>query len=514
MIEARTSIVSIWRFAESVKNAKRDGRRSVRITAIAHAGSAFNKCRAVRVNLWRAISHGRFSCMIKEVVCRGCGKLPFFVSSEGASHIEGHILNVGVNGMETIVMKFGGTSVATPEKIIGVAKRVIREKEKGKRVVIVVSAMGKTTDTLLGLAAEISSKPSKREMDMLLATGEQVTISLLAMAFKQLGHEALSFTGWQAGIETESVPRNARIEQIHTERLERVLESGYLCVVAGFQGVDKSGNITTLGRGGSDTTAVALAAALKAEKCEIYTDVNGVYTSDPRYVTGARKLQQISYDEMLELANLGAGVLHPRAVEFAKNNQVPLSVRASYSDEPGTIIQEVITVEKNLIVRGVAFEPGVARVTVTYQEPFNGSLANIFNKLAENQIDVDIIVQSISDEFPPSVSFSISQEHLEETRRVLMASKKDIGFLSLNMEVELAKVSIVGSGMVSNPGVAAHMFDILRSEEIPVKMVSTSEIKISVVVPEVKMTQAATALHDAYELAERQHATEMVVSAQ
>lgn len=514
MIEARTSIVSIWRFAESVKNAKRDGRRSVRITAIAHAGSAFNKCRAVRVNLWRAISHGRFSCMIKEVVCRGCGKLPFFVSSEGASHIEGHILNVGVNGMETIVMKFGGTSVATPEKIIGVAKRVIREKEKGKRVVIVVSAMGKTTDTLLGLAAEISSKPSKREMDMLLATGEQVTISLLAMAFKQLGHEALSFTGWQAGIETESVPRNARIEQIHTERLERVLENDYLCVVAGFQGVDKSGNITTLGRGGSDTTAVALTAALKAEKCEIYTDVNGVYTSDPRYVTGARKLQQISYDEMLELANLGAGVLHPRAVEFAKNNQVPLSVRASYSDEPGTIIQEVITVEKNLIVRGVAFEPGVARVTVTYQEPFNGSLANIFNKLAENQIDVDIIVQSISDEFPPSVSFSISQEHLEETRRVLMASKKNIGFLSLNMEVELAKVSIVGSGMVSNPGVAAHMFDILRSEEIPVKMVSTSEIKISVVVPEVKMTQAATALHDAYELAERQHATEMVVSAQ
>ncbi len=514
MIEARTSIVSIWRFAESVKNAKRDGRRSVRITAIAHAGSAFNKCRAVRVNLWRAISHGRFSCMIKEVVCRGCGKLPFFVSSEGASHIEGHILNVGVDVMETIVMKFGGTSVATPEKIIGVAKRVIREKEKGKRVVIVVSAMGKTTDTLLGLAAEISSKPSKREMDMLLATGEQVTISLLAMAFKQLGHEALSFTGWQAGIETESVPRNARIEQIHTERLERVLENDYLCVVAGFQGVDKSGNITTLGRGGSDTTAVALAAALKAEKCEIYTDVNGVYTSDPRYVTGARKLQQISYDEMLELANLGAGVLHPRAVEFAKNNQVPLSVRASYSDEPGTIIQEVITVEKNLIVRGVAFEPGVARVTVTYQEPFNGSLANIFNKLAENQIDVDIIVQSISDEFPPSVSFSISQEHLEETRRVLMASKKDIGFLSLNMEVELAKVSIVGSGMVSNPGVAAHMFDILRSEEIPVKMVSTSEIKISVVVPEVKMTQAATALHDAYELAERQHATEVVVSAQ
>ncbi|MGE6367631.1 aspartate kinase [Planococcus kocurii] len=403
--------------------------------------------------------------------------------------------------MKTIVMKFGGTSVATPEKIIGVAKRAIREKQAGKRVVIVVSAMGKTTDTLLGLAGEISAEPPKREMDMLLATGEQITISLLAMAFKKLGHEALSFTGWQAGIETESVPRNARIIKINTERLERVLENGYLCVVAGFQGVDTIGNITTLGRGGSDTTAVALAAALNAEKCEIYTDVNGVYTSDPRYVTGARKLQQISYDEMLELANLGAGVLHPRAVEFAKNNNVPLSVRASYSDEPGTIIQEVITVEKNLIVRGVAFEPGIARVTVSYKKPFNGSLATIFTKLAENHIDVDIIVQSISDEFPPSVSFSISQESLEETRRVLTEAQDAIGFLTLNVEVGLSKVSIVGSGMVSNPGVAAQMFDILRSEEVPVKMVSTSEIKISVVVPEVDMNKSANALHAAYGLA-------------
>ncbi|MBF6633882.1 MAG: aspartate kinase, partial [Planococcus sp. (in: Bacteria)] len=346
--------------------------------------------------------------------------------------------------------------------------------------------------------------PPKREMDMLLATGEQITISLLAMAFKKLGHEALSFTGWQAGIETESVPRNARIERIHTERLERVLDNGYLCVVAGFQGVDKIGNITTLGRGGSDTTAVALAAALGAEKCEIYTDVDGVYTSDPRFVTGARKLEQISYDEMLELANLGAGVLHPRAVEFAKNNRVPLSVRASYSDEPGTIIQEVITVEKNLIVRGVAFEPGVARVTVIYKKPFNGSLANIFTKLAENQIDVDIIVQSISDEFPPSVSFSISQESLEETRRVLTEAQSEIGFLSMNVEIGLSKVSIVGSGMVSNPGVAARMFDILRSQDIPVKMVSTSEIKISVVVPETDMKKSANALHEAYGLSELQ----------
>ncbi|WP_341202343.1 aspartate kinase [Planomicrobium okeanokoites] len=402
--------------------------------------------------------------------------------------------------METVVMKFGGTSVATPEKIIGVAKRAIAEKEKGKRVVIVVSAMGKTTDTLLGLAAEISAEPPKREMDMLLATGEQVTISLLAMAFKQLRHEAVSFTGWQAGIETESVPRNARIEQIHTERLEAVLDSGFIAVVAGFQGVDRIGNITTLGRGGSDTTAVALAAALKAEKCDIYTDVDGVYTSDPRFVGGARKLEQISYDEMLELANLGAGVLHPRAVEFAKNNNVPLTVRASYSDEPGTIIQEVVTVEKNLIVRGVAFEPGIARVTVTYNKPFNGSLANIFMTLAENHIDVDIIVQSISEEFQPSVSFSIKEDSLEEVRRVLDVNQETIGFMSTDFEVGLAKVSIVGSGMVSNPGVAARMFDILRQSEIPVKMVSTSEIKISVVVPGGDMEKSANALHEAYGL--------------
>lgn len=404
--------------------------------------------------------------------------------------------------MKTVVMKFGGTSVATPEKIIGVAKRAIAEKEKGRRVVIVVSAMGKTTDTLLGLASEISAEPPKREMDMLLATGEQVTISLLAMAFKALGHEALSFTGWQAGIETESVPRNARIEQIHTERLEKVLDNGYFCVVAGFQGVDKIGNITTLGRGGSDTTAVALAAALKADRCDIYTDVDGVYTSDPRFVSGARKLEQISYDEMLELANLGAGVLHPRAVEFAKNNQVSLSVRASYSDEPGTIIQEVVTVEKNLIVRGVAFEKGIARVTVTYKKPFNGSLANIFTKLAEHHIDVDIIVQSITDAFPPSVSFSIKEESLEEARRVLEQYKEEIGFVSCEFELGLSKVSIVGSGMVSNPGVAAQMFDILRMEEIPVKMVSTSEIKVSVVVPLVEMQKSANALHRAFGLDE------------
>lgn len=402
--------------------------------------------------------------------------------------------------MTTVVMKFGGTSVATPEKIIEVAKRAIAEKEKGNRVVIVVSAMGKTTDTLLELAAEISPEPPKREMDMLLATGEQVTISLLAMAFRSLGEKALSFTGWQAGIETEAVPRNARIEQIHTERLEQALSEGFFCVVAGFQGVDATGNITTLGRGGSDTTAVALAAALGAAKCEIFTDVDGVYTADPRYIQGARKLQQISYDEMLELANLGAGVLHPRAVEFAKNNQTPLWVRPSFSDAPGTVIQEMITVEKNLIVRGVACEKGIARVSVRYEKPFNGSLARIFTALAEEGIDVDIIVQSISQETPPSVSFSIKEDQAMQVYRVLDQQQAEIGFTARDVEKGLAKVSIVGSGMISNPGVAAKMFDILRMEDIPVHMVSTSEIKVSVVVPEGKMTDAANALHAGFGL--------------
>ncbi len=403
--------------------------------------------------------------------------------------------------LSRIVMKFGGTSVGNTERIRNVAQRVIRETAKGHEIVVVVSAMGKTTDELVRLAKDLASEPSKREMDMLLSTGEQVTISLLTMALKHMGQDAISFTGWQAGIGTESVHSNARIEHIDSTRIEQSLRDGKVVVVAGFQGMDSFGELTTLGRGGSDTTAVALAASLNAKQCDIYTDVDGIYTSDPRYVDHARKLSELSYDEMLELANLGAGVLHPRAVEFAKNYGIPLSVRSSLSNEEGTILLEEPTMEKNLIVRGVAFESEIVRLTIGYKIPFNGSLAKIFTMLAKNHINVDIIVQSIMEGTQPSVSFSIKKEDFAECIQVLESNKDNLGYQSSNFEIGLAKVSIVGSGMVSNPGVAAQMFDRLRIEGIPVKMVSTSEIKVSVVVPEVDMIRATKALHDEFGLA-------------
>lgn len=398
-------------------------------------------------------------------------------------------------------MKFGGTSVGDTERIRNVAKRIIGETAKGHEIVVVVSAMGKTTDELVRLAEDLSAEPSKREMDMLMSTGEQVTIALLTMALQHMGQDAVSLTGWQARIGTESVHRNARIENIDTIRIEQALMDGKVVVVAGFQGIDAFGEITTLGRGGSDTTAVAIAVSLQADQCDIYTDVDGIYTSDPLYVEEARKLQELSYDEMLELANLGAGVLHPRAVEFAKNYGLPLSVRSSMSEETGTILLEEPTMEKNLIVRGIAFEPEIVRLTIGYEIPFNGSLAKIFTTLAKHNVNVDIIVQSIMEGTQPSVSFSIKKEDFAQTVQVLEAKKVELGYQSSNFEVGLAKVSIVGSGMVSNPGVAAQMFDRLRKENIPVKMVSTSEIKVSVVVPESDMMKATNALHDEFALA-------------
>lgn len=402
--------------------------------------------------------------------------------------------------MGCIVMKFGGTSVGTVDKILKVAQRVLKEQKKGHEVVVVVSAMGKTTDDLVSLANEISTSPSRREMDMLLSTGEQITISLLSLAIMKLGGEAVSYTGWQAGILTESIHRNARIIDIDSTKVYRQLKDGKIVIVAGFQGIDEFGEITTLGRGGSDTTAVALASALSAERCDIYTDVDGIYTSDPRTVKTARKLPEISYDEMLELAHLGAGVLHPRSVEFAKNYDVPLVVRSSLSTEEGTLIKEEVQLENNLTVRGVAFESDIVRITVTYEIPFNGSLAKIFTTLAQHQIDVDIIVQSIIDGIKPSVSFSIKKEDFTETIRLLNTEKEALGYTDADFEVGLSKVSIVGSGMVSNPGVAARMFDRLRLEGIPIKMVSTSEIKVSVVVPQSEMVRAANALHEEYGL--------------
>lgn len=403
--------------------------------------------------------------------------------------------------MGLIVQKFGGTSVGGAEKIVNVAERAIEEKNQGNDIVIVVSAMGKTTDQLVSLAADITSNPSKREMDMLLTTGEQVTIALLTMALQQKGYDAVSFTGWQAGIQTEPIHSNARIKNISTEKIKKNLADGKIVVVAGFQGTSESGEITTLGRGGSDTTAVALAAALQADKCDIYTDVTGVFTTDPRYVKKARKLLNVSYDEMLELANLGAGVLHPRAVEFAKNYQMPLEVRSSTERERGTIIEEEISMEENLIVRGVAFEDQITRVTVVGLPGSLTSLSTIFTTLAQNSINVDIIIQSTTQAEKANISFSIKSEDLKETLNVLEAHKQDLQYDRIESESGLAKVSIVGSGMISNPGVAASMFKVLADNKVEVKMVSTSEIKVSTVIEDSRMVEAVEAIHSAFDLA-------------
>ena len=359
--------------------------------------------------------------------------------------------------------------------------------------------MGKTTDDLLSLAQEVNPTAERRELDMLLATGEQVTASLLAMAISAQGVKARSYTGWQAGVVTEAIHGNARIEEVQANRIVSALEEGAVSVITGFQGADASGELTTLGRGGSDTSAVAIAIALGAAFCDIYTDVEGVFTTDPRLIKKAKKLEEISYDEMLEIANLGAGVLHPRAVEFAKNHQMPLRVRPAHMDGEGTIIKEEIDLENNLVVRGIAFERDIVRITVMYDVAYNGSLANIFTALAKHHVNVDIIVQTIMEDVQPSVSFSIKKEDFAEAINVLESNKEALGYRSADFEVGLAKVSIVGSGMVSNPGVAANMFDTLRQASVPVKMVSTLEIKVSVVIPESNMEQAVAALHEQFD---------------
>jgi len=406
-----------------------------------------------------------------------------------------------------VVQKFGGTSVGSIERIQNVANRVIAEVNSGNKVVVVVSAMGKTTDELVKLASELSSNPSKREMDMLLTTGEQVSIALLAIALQEKGYAAVSLTGWQAGIETESVHGNARITNIDTTRIMSYLNDGKVVVVAGFQGITNSEEITTLGRGGSDTTAVALAAALKADKCDIYTDVTGVYTTDPRYVKTARKLHSISYDEMLELANLGAGVLHPRAVEFAKNYHIKLEVRSSMEKERGTIVEEEASMEQNLIVRGIAFENQVTRITVQGLPNGLHTLPTIFTTLANHGINVDIIIQSVTNEDTTSISFSVRTDDLAEALQALELHKEELKYSTIEYESGLSKVSIVGSGMISNPGVAAEMFKVLADKGIQVKMVSTSEIKISTVVEQSQMVSAVEALHEAFELAAEEKAT-------
>lgn len=402
--------------------------------------------------------------------------------------------------MGLIVQKYGGTSVGTIERILRVADRIISYKEEGHDIVVVVSAMGKSTDVLVDMAKQISAYPSEREMDMLLTTGEQVSIALLAMALHTKGYDAISLTGWQAGITTESIHGRARIQHIDTERIQTELGRGRIVIVAGFQGISEEGEITTLGRGGSDTSAVALAASLNAEKCEIFTDVSGVYTADPRVVPAASKLDSISYDEMLELANLGAGVLHPRSVEAAKKYKVRLVVRSSFTAEEGTYVEEVANMETGRVVSGVAHDEDVAKVTVVGMPAKVGTLSRLFNTLADHQVNVDIIIQSTYDADVTNISFTVAASDLKKTLDTLAAHQETLGFEKIDHEEGLTKVSIVGSGMVNNPGVAAAMFRVLAEQEISIKMVSTSDIKVSCVIPADLTTLAVRSLHTAYGL--------------
>ncbi|WGT41335.1 aspartate kinase [Lysinibacillus sp. 1 U-2021] len=402
--------------------------------------------------------------------------------------------------MAKVVMKFGGAALASTEQIQEAARKAIAEKDKGLDVVVVVAAMGHTAKEMKMMVHQLTDDVSKRELDAVLSTGSQLSSALFAIALQEAGYEAVSLTGWQAGIHTDGMYRHARIDYIDISRMEEHFAQGQIVVIAGEQGIDEVHNITTLGKGGAETAAVALAIALEAERVDMYTNVDGVYTADPRYVPNAQKLQEISYDEMLELSNLGSHIIHPRAVELAKKFQMPVIIRSSLIESVGTLLKEEVEMEKNLVVRGVAFESDIIRLTVGYDAFSNALLADIFTVLAENRINVDIIVQAIIDGLKPTVSFSILKEEFAEALRVLEDSKLSLGFSFADFEIGLAKVSIIGSGMASNPGVAARMFDRLRRENIPVKMVSTSEIKVSVVVPQDDMIQAANALHDEFNL--------------
>lgn len=402
--------------------------------------------------------------------------------------------------MALYVMKFGGSSVGDTERMQRVARRVVEKQDEGHRVMVVVSAMGDTTDDLIDQAKLLGSEPPAREMDMLMTTGEQISIALLSIAIQQLGRKAISFTGWQAGFRTEAVHGKARITGIHPERVTQALEEGYIVVVAGFQGMTEDGEITTFGRGGSDTTAVALAAATSADVCEIYTDVDGVYSTDPRIVKNARKLEEISYDEMLELANLGAAVLHPRAVEYAKHNQVRLVVRSSFNHNEGTVVKEDVKMEQGVVVSGIAYDKNVARISILGVSHVPGVLAKVFGSLAEAKIDVDIIVQSGVQDGKADFSFTVALSDREKALGVLEGIRSELPYEEVTSEVDLVKVSIVGAGMVSHPGVAAKMFDVISKEGVNINMVSTSEIKVSCVIEAGKLNEVVKALHTAYGL--------------
>ncbi|NLX15216.1 MAG: aspartate kinase [Phycisphaerales bacterium] len=403
--------------------------------------------------------------------------------------------------MSIVVQKFGGSSVADAEKIHRAARRAIKTKLDGHQVVMTVSAMGKTTDKLVALANEVNPNPPRREMDMLLTTGEQVSISLMAMAIEASGHEAISFTGGQIGMLTDDSHTKARIHSIDAERIKRELDAGKIVIIAGFQGVTEHGAITTLGRGGSDTTAVALAAALKADSCEIYTDVDGVYTTDPRIVPQARKMDEITYDEMLELASLGAKVMHSRSIEFGKKYNVPIHVRSSLTDTKGTMIVAETTGMEGIVVRGVTLKRDLARVVLIGVPNKPGIAARIFAHVAKHKIVVDDIIQNVYDQGQvANISFTTSLGDAKEAVACGEELAKEIGFKQVELDENVAKVSIVGIGMKTHTGVAAQMFNALSEAKVNIQNINTSEIVISCLIDQKDGEHALQTLHAAFDL--------------
>lgn len=403
--------------------------------------------------------------------------------------------------MAIVVQKYGGTSVGSIERIKSVAKGVARTKAAGNDVVVIVSAMGDTTDELIDLLKKVTDNPEPREYDMLLSTGEQVSAALVTMAIHSLGFKAISLTGWQAGVHTEDIPSKARITHIHLDRINKELKEGKIVVVTGFQGIDSHGDITTIGRGGSDTSAVVIAAALKADVCEIYTDVDGIYTADPRIVKDAKKLNVISYDEMLELASLGAQVLHPRSVECAKNYGLVIHLRSSISDVEGTYIKEVSAMEKKDVVSGVAIDTNIAKVGILKVPDKPGIAAKIFKTLGDEKINVDMIIQSIhSAGSMADMAFTVAKPDMKKAVDTAKRVAAELGAESVVADDNVAKVSIVGVGMISKPGVAGAMFDVLGRNGINIEMISTSEIKISCVVKADQAKKAMEVLHKEFDL--------------
>ena len=402
--------------------------------------------------------------------------------------------------MSTVVAKFGGTSVATPERVMNVARRIVARKRSGDKVVAVVSAMGKTTDDLVALANEITDDPSPREMDTLLSTGEMVSMSLLAMAVESLGEGAISLSGRQVGLITDSIHGRASIREIHADRIQSALARDNIVIVAGFQGIDAAGDITTLGRGGSDTTAVAIAAGIHADVCEIYTDVAGVFTADPRVVPHAQKIDEISYEEMLEMAAGGAGVLHKRCVEFARNFGVVSHCRSAFTDEPGTLVKEFDPSMEKAIVSGVAHDRSEAKFTIRDVPDTTGVAATVFGAMADAHLGVDMIIQNLSENGHTDISFTSPKADIDRVTEVMNGVVKELGARELIVARDIAKVSIIGAGMKVNSGVAAQMFRTLADGGINISMISTSDIRTSVVIPADKAEQAVRLLHSAFGL--------------